>query len=302
MLLKELARTSVFLPEIGIGLYGYRAGPQVLRQGLEAGALFLDTAESYGTEEVAGAAVRGMRERVFVATKVSPQNFRDAAFRQSVDASLKRLQIETIDLLQLHHPNPAVPIAETLGAATDLVRAGKVRYLGVSNFTVAQLREAQAVAGPNGLVSNQVRYSLIDRTIEAELLPYCQANGIMVIAYTPLGREWVRIQDCDPNGILDQIARETGRTPAQIVLNWCIWKDRVVAIPMSNSAAHLVENCGASDWRLTADQLALLDSQIQFRHRGRFDRMVRTYTPAGLQPLAKRALKWLPRDLRRRFT
>src|SRR5579872_4912275 len=302
MQLKELAQTGVFLPEIGIGLSGYRAGPQVLRQGIEAGAVFLDTAESYGTEEVAGEAVRGLRERVFIATKVSPENFRDAAFRRSVDASLRRLRMETIDLLQLHQPNPAVPVAETLGAAADLVRAGKVRYLGVSNFSVAQLREAQAAAGGYGIVANQVRYNLIDRTIEAEVLPYCQANGITVIAYTPLARGRDRIRDCDPQGTLEQIARDTGRTPAQIALNWCICKDRVVAIPMSNSAGHLLENCGASGWRLTAEQLSRLDTQIHFRHRGRFDRLVRTYTPAGLQPLARRAMKWLPRGLRRRFT
>ena len=103
------------------------------------------------------------------------------------------------------------------------------------------MQEAQKALGKHPIVSNQVRYNLIDRTIEPEALPYCQANGITVIAYTPLGRGLGRVRDCDPQGILDRLARETGKSPAQIVLNWCLCKDRVVVIPISNSADHLLE-------------------------------------------------------------
>ena len=115
MMVKELGRTGVFLPEVGIGTWNYTAGPSPLRRGLQAGALFIDTAESYGTEEVVGEALRGLRDRVFVATKVSAGNFRRARLRASVDASLQRLGIDTVDLLQLHQPNPAIPIQETMG-------------------------------------------------------------------------------------------------------------------------------------------------------------------------------------------
>ena len=301
MLLKELAHTGVSIPEIGIGTSNYQAGPRLLRQGLEAGALFLDTAESYGTEGIVGESVKGIRERVFIATKVSPEHFRDADLRRSVDASLMRMGIETIDLLQLHYPNPAISIAETIGAMRDLVTAGKVRFIGVSNFSVAELGAARKAAGECAIVSNQVRYNLIDRTIEKDLLPYCRANGITVIAYTPLARGVGRIEDCDRHGLLSRIARETGRTPAQVALNWCVSKDGIVAIPMSNSTAHLLENCAASDWRLSAKQLALLDTGIEFRHRNRFDQFVRSHMPGRLQGIAAQSLKLLPRGLRRRL-
>ena len=302
MMVKELARTSVLLPEVGIGTSNFHAGPLVLRKGLDAGALFIDTAESYGTEDIVGEAVKGLRGRVFLATKVSPQNYRPADFRRSADASLQRLGTDTIDLLQLHYPNPSIPLEEPMGALSDLIDAGKVRYAGVSNFSVAQLQEAQKALGRHPIVSNQVRYNLIDRTIEKDLLPYCQANGVTVIAYTPLARGLGRVRDCDPRGILDRLARETGKSPVQIALNWCLCKDRVVIIPMSNSADHLLENCAASDWRLSSEHLALLDANIHYRHRSRFDMLLRRYMPHRLQSLALRSAKFLPRSLRRRFT
>ena len=123
MLLKELGRTGIRIPEVGLGTWNYRIGPEPLRRGLEEGALFVDTAESYGTEEVVGKAMQGLRERVFVATKVSPENLRPDALRNSVDGSLRRLGIDAIDLLQLHHPNPSIPLQETMGAMADLVDA-----------------------------------------------------------------------------------------------------------------------------------------------------------------------------------
>src|SRR5689334_13370686 len=159
MMLKELALTGVLIPEVGVGTSNYHAGPVPLRRALEAGALFIDTAESYGTENVVGEAVASLRDRVFIATKVSPQNFRAADLRKAVDASLLRLNLAAVDLLQLHHPNPSIPIEEPMGTLADLVRAGKVRYVGVSNFSVTQMQEAQKALGKYPLVSNQVRYN-----------------------------------------------------------------------------------------------------------------------------------------------
>lgn len=302
MLTKELARTGLFLTEVGIGTSNYRAGPQPLRKCIDAGVLFFDTAESYGSDQVLGEAVKDLRVRVFLATKVSPRNFRPSDFRASVDASLQRLGTDYIDLLQLHEPNPQIPITETMGAMADVVAAGKVRYAGVSNFSVAQLQEAQQALGAIPLVSNQIRYNLTDRTIEGGLLPYCQANRITVIAYTPLARGLARIRDCDPSGIVDAIARESGKSPAQVVLNWCLSKQGVVAIPGSNSGGHLLENCGASDWRLTAEQMHRLNTGIQYRRRNRVDVLLRRSLPPGMTTAVLRIAKWLPRGIRRRFT
>lgn len=299
MLHKHLGRTGVAIPELGLGTWHYHAGPVPLRRGLEAGALFIDTAESYGTENVAGEAVAGMRDRVFIATKVAPQNFRAKDLRRSVDASLKQLGVERIDLLQLHEPNPSIPINEPMGALANLVDAGKVRYVGVCNFSVAQLREAQKSLGKYPVVSNQVRYSIIDRTIEKGLLQYCRSNGVAVIAYCPLARGLSRIRDCDPSGVIDELARALGKSPAQIVLNWCLSQDGVVAIPKGNSVEHILDNCGASDWRLTHEQLRLLDTRIKYRYRTGFDLLLRRSVPPGLQTFAKSALDYLPPGLRR---
>lgn len=301
MILTELAKTGVFIPEVGIGTWDYHAGPEPLRKGLEAGALLIDTAESYGTEPTVGEAIRGMRDRVFIATKVSPQNFRPADLRRSVEASLQRLGIDVIDLLQLHEPNSSIPVEETMGAVSGLMDAGKVRFAGVSNFSVVQLQAAQKALAKYPIVSNQVRYNLIDRTIETDLLPYCRANHVTVIAYCPLARGLNRIRDCDPGGVIDELARETGKTPAQIVINWCLCKDGVVAIPKGNSTQHILDNCGASDWRLSREQLMRLDAKIQYRRRSRFDMLVRQWLPGPLQSMAVRTMNALPRGLRRRL-
>jgi diketogulonate reductase-like aldo/keto reductase len=302
MIHKELGLTGISLPEIGIGTWNYHAGPEPLRKGLESGALFIDTAESYGTEPVVREAMQEMRDEVFVATKVSSQNFRSKDLRRSVDASLQRLGVDQIDLLQLHQPNPCIPIEETMGAMADMVRAGKVRFVGVSNFSVMELQEAQKALGSYPIVSNEVRYNLIDRTIEKELLHYCQSNGIAIIAYSPLARGLEHICDCDTNNIIESLMRETGKSAAQIIINWCLCKEGVFAIPKGNSTEHVLENCGASDWRLSPEQLSLLDKNIQYRERRRFDMLVRRYAPKTLMAVAQKVRKHLPRGLRRRLT
>ena len=300
MLLKELAQTGVQISEVGIGTYDYRAGADLLRLGVETGAGFVDTAESYGTESIVGEALRGIRDRVFLATKVSPEHFREADLRRSVDASLTRLGVDVIDLLQLHYPNPAIPIQETMGAMGALVDAGKVRFCGVSNFSVDQLREAQKALGKHPVVSNQVRYNLIDRTIESGLLQYCQAHQVTVIAYSPLAKSMGRIVDCDPAGIISKISQITGKSPAQIAINWCVSRDGVVTIPKGGSRDHILENCASSDWRLSVEHLAWLDTKIQYRRRNRFDRWARQFLPNSVKQFATRTVHHLPRWARRR--
>jgi diketogulonate reductase-like aldo/keto reductase len=211
------------------------------------------------------------------------------------------LDTDFVDLLQLHEPNPAIPLDDTMGAVSELITAGKVKFVGVNNFSVTQLKAAQKALGRYPIVSNQVRYNLIDRTIEAELLPYCRANHVTVIAYCPLARGLSRVRDCDPTGAIDQLSRETGKSPAQIVINWCVCQAGVVAIPKGNSVEHILDNCGASDWRLNREQLALLDERVQHRRRNRFDELVRKWIPGPLQSIAIQTLNALPREVRRRF-
>lgn len=300
MLAKELATTGLRIPEIGLGTWDYYGGPEPLRRGFDAGALFVDTAESYGTEPAVADALAGRRDSVFLATKVSPGHFHHADVIRAADASLHRLRTDHLDLYQLHQPNASIPIEETMAAMETLVDAGKVRFIGVSNFSVAQLQRAQKALRKHPLVSNQVRFSLVDRTITPDLLPYCQANGITVIAYSPLARRLSRIFDGDPSGILAQVAREVGRTAVQVTLNWCLHHDRVVVIPKGNSVSHVVENCGASDWRLSPDQFRLLTEKIRFRRRGRFELFLRRHVPASLTQTLQSAVRLLPAGIRRR--
>ena len=301
MLVKQLGNTGVSLPEIGLGTWHYQAGPEPLRRGLAAGACFIDTAESYGTETVVGAALAGQRGQVFLATKVSPGHFRRADVLAAADRSLRALGTDYLDLYQLHEPNPRIPVEETLDAMEALVDAGKVRFIGVSNFSVPELRRARQAMRKHPIVANQVRYHLADRTIEPELLPYCEANGITIIAYSPLGREFQRILDCDPTEALEATARATGHTLPQVALNWCLCRPAVVAIPKGNSVGHILENCGASGWRLSPEHHRLLETQIQFRRRSRVEILLRRILPGGAAPLLKRCLSVLPRRLRRRL-
>ena len=134
MEMKQLGSTSVMVPEIGLGAWNYTGGVEPLRRGVELGAFLIDTAEVYGTEEAVGQAVRGIREKVFVATKVSGQHLRERDVMRAAETSLRRLQVDVIDLYQVHWPNSGVPIGETMRAMEALVDTGMVRHIGVSNF------------------------------------------------------------------------------------------------------------------------------------------------------------------------
>ena len=264
MELKELRTTGVMLPEIGLGTHNYNVCPGPLRKGVEAGAFLIDTAEAYGTEEVVGQVAKGQRESVFIATKVSETNLMYDQVITAANNSLSRLGTDYIDLYQVHGPDPSVPMKETMRAMEVLVQEGKVRYIGVSNFTADQMKEAQDVLNRNMIVSNQMRYNLADREIEDSILPYCQENGITVLAYTPLHKGMLSSLSFPfwrtrAMSVLREIASEIGKTPAQVALNWCTSKPNVIAIPKSTREERIMEFCGASGWRLTPEHIELLN-------------------------------------------
>ncbi|HEY2991088.1 MAG TPA: aldo/keto reductase [Candidatus Binatia bacterium] len=260
---KELAATGIKIPEIGLGTWDYRGGAEPLKKAIELGAFLIDTAEMYGTEEAVGAAIKGMRQKVFIATKVSGNHLRYDDVLRAAENSLKQLGTETIDLYQLHWPDPAVPLADTMGAMEILVDAGKVRFIGVSNFYLKNLQDAEACMTKHKIVSNQVKYSLLQRGIEEDMLPYCQKNRITVIAYSPLARGDLSAKPLLRNrralGVLQQISAAAGKTMAQVALNWCISKPNVVAIPKTDKVERVVEACEASGWRLSPAQIAALE-------------------------------------------
>jgi diketogulonate reductase-like aldo/keto reductase len=282
---KELGKTGVLLPEIGFGTWQYRDGMEPIRRAIVLGSSLIDTAESYCTEEIVGEAVKELRNRVFIATKVSPRHFRRSDVLKAADKSLERLRTDYIDLYQLHGPNCTVPIEETMGAMEELVGRGKIRFIGVSNFFVSELRKAQAALSKHRVVSNQVCYSLVDRSVEVGLLRYCKENQITVIAYSPLARGMNHIKEKDPRAILSKVATLTGKTEAQVALNWCISRENVIAIPKASSVDHVVQNCAASDWRLSPEQNRLLEEGVKFRRRGRAETALRRAARAILQRL-----------------
>lgn len=301
MIQKQLGQTGLLVSEIGLGTWQYHGGVEPLIKGLEAGALFIDTAESYGSEQIVGESLRDIRSRVFLATKVSPEHFRRADIVKAADNSLRRLRTDWIDLYQLHRPSHVVPIEETLGAMEELVEAGKIRFIGVSNFDLGELKRAQGAMRKHRIAANQMRYNLIDRSIEPELLNYCRENRISIIAYSPLARGLPYILDNDPHGVLDQTAKATGRTMAQVAINWCLRHDHVFAIPKGNSVGHTLENCGASDWRLEPAQAKLLEEKIIYRRRSRLETILRRLLPPSVKNRINQIVRRLPTGLKRKF-
>lgn len=283
---KELATTGIQLPELALGTWRYGGGIEPLLAGISLGATFIDTAESYGTEEMIGTGIKGIRNQIFLATKVSPRHFRREEVIRAADNSLRRLNTDYIDLYQLHWPNYTVPIAETMAAMEELVTMGKVRFIGVSNFSAREIGKAQACLAKNRIVSNQVRYCLVERTIEGGLLQYCEANGISILAFSPLASGLENIRRYDHKDILGATADETGKSRAQVALNWCTYPSSVIAIFKADKVEHVRENCGASGWRLRSNQFDTLN-RIPFHRRGTIERMVRRVARHSLQRLGQ---------------
>jgi diketogulonate reductase-like aldo/keto reductase len=274
----------VQVSELALGTWQYRGGADALRAGIDLGATFIDTAESYGTEPIVGRAIRGVRDRIFLASKVSPRHFRRDDVIKAAECSLRQLNTEYLDLYQLHWPNYTVPIGETMSAMERLVEMGKIRFIGVSNFTVAEMCRAQSQLSKARIVSNQVRYSLVDRSPEKELLPYCEAQRISLLAFSPLATDFENFLHSDSGDALGRVAVIAGKTRAQVALNWCVSHPAVIAIFKANRVEHVRENCAASGWTLTPEQSRLLASSMaSYRNRGRLERFARRQARRALQ-------------------
>ncbi len=265
---KQLGASGVMIPEIGLGTWRYTGGSEPLRRGIELGANLIDTAEMYRTEGAVGEAIAGIREKVFVATKVLGSNLRYDDVLRAANRSLILLGANKIDLYQIHWPNPRIPIAETMRAMDRLVSEGIVDHVGVSNFSVGEMQAAQAAMPNAPIVSNQILYNLRRRGAERDVIPYCLRQGVTVIAYSPLhegvlagsgGRLRRALGMNRGNEALERVARETGNSVAQIALNWVSDQAGIVAIPKSNSVRRTEDNCAASGWHLTAEQRQSLD-------------------------------------------
>ena len=255
--------TGVSIPVIGQGTWMVEGSAaqeeraiQALRAGLDFGLTHIDTAEMYGSgraEELTARAIAGRRDQVFLVSKVLPSNASYEGTLRACERSLQRLGTDHLDLYLLHWES-SHPIRETMRAMEHLIDTGLIRFTGVSNFDVAELKAAQAAMRHHRIASNQVLYNLRERGIERNLLPYCAAHQIALVAYTPFGKSKF------PRGsVLDEIARRNGRTVHQVILNWVTRHPHVFTIPKSSDAEHTRENAGAMDWTLSAGDFAALD-------------------------------------------
>ncbi len=302
---RKLGYSPLTVSALGLGcmgmsdFYGPRSDEEsveLIHRALDAGINFLDTADIYGVgrnEILVGKALKGRRDEVVLATKFG--NVRDAAgkflgingrpeyVRQSCDASLKRLGVETIDLYYQHRVDRSVPIEETVGAMSRLVEEGKVRFLGLSEAAAPTIRRAHQTHPISAL---QTEYSLWSRDPEDELIPACRELGISFVAYSPLGRGFLtgkikRVEDLAPDDWrrnmprfnaenfgknlelvrhVEQLASEKGSTPAQLALAWVLAQgEDILPIPGISRQSHLEDDLGALSVTLTAQDLARIN-------------------------------------------
>ncbi|MCS7145763.1 MAG: aldo/keto reductase [Nitrososphaerota archaeon] len=295
----ELGRSGLRVSKVGLGTwqigasewgwnrgYGVEDVVETIVRAHELGVNFIDTAEIYGgglSEEVVGRAVREFRDEVVIATKVWPTHATYDGVLKACERSLRRLGVDVIDLYQVHWPNPVIPLSSTMRAMERLVELGKVRAIGVSNFSLGRLRRAQECLKREEIVSNQVRYNLVERGVEKELLPYCEREGIALIAYSPLAqglltarysaanrpRDFVRRLNplFDPSvlrraeplmTLLKEIAAKHGAEPGQVALAWLIRREDVVAIPGAKRPEQVESNARAADFELSDDEWSAL--------------------------------------------
>jgi diketogulonate reductase-like aldo/keto reductase len=263
---------NLTLPKIGFGTWKIggessadpttdSASIAALRSALEVGYTHFDTAEYYSgghAEELVGRAVRetnAKRENLFITTKVSPEHLDYADVFKSCENSLRRLGMEYINLYLIHWPRVGMKLEETFRALNKLVRDGKVKHLGVSNFKLKLLKQSQSFS-ETPIITNQVPYSLPERTyVENGVIEYCQQNNILVTAYSPVKFRSIRV-----NKVLGEVAKAHSATPFQIALAWLATQPRVITIPMSFNPAHIKENFNAADIELSADEISKLGS------------------------------------------
>ncbi len=310
----SLGNSGLQLSAIGLGTWAmgggdwkFGWGPQddresieTVHRALELGINWIDTAPAYGLghcEEVVGQALRGLKVRPLIASKcgrvwdeqrqLSPRLKRNS-IQAEIEASLRRLNVDVIDLYQMHWPQPDEDIEEGWQTVADLIRQGKVRHGGVCNFSVAQLERIRPI---HPVASLQPPYSLLNRTVEAELLPYCAKHGIGVVAYSPMqkglligkvSRQWLEAlpaadhrhndaQFQEPQlsanlefvSHLQRLADQHGRSVAQLAIAWVLRRPEVTAaIVGARRPSQIEATTGAADWRLAPDVIAAIDALL----------------------------------------
>ncbi len=255
--------SGVTVPALGQGTWNFgesttRRKDEVaaLRLGLDLGLTLVDTAEMYadgGAEEVVGGAIQGRRDEVFLVSKVVPSHASAKGTVEACERSLRRLGTDRIDLYLLHWRG-SIPLAETVGAFERLASSGKIRSWGVSNLDAEVMEELAGVPDGGAVQTDQVLYNLARRRLEHDLLPWCRAHGVPLMAYSPVDQGRILGKPA-----LKKVAERLGRSPAQVALAWVLREPGIVAIPKAGSLEHVRENRGALDLELSPEDLQELD-------------------------------------------
>jgi diketogulonate reductase-like aldo/keto reductase len=271
LLRRKFGWTGLDVPVIGMGTWmiegrsrdAERQAIEALRLGLDLGMNHIDTAEMYGNgraEELVAKAVDERRKQVFLVSKVLPSNASYEGTLKACKRSIKRLKTDFIDLYLLHWPSSQHPIEETMRAMEKLVDEGMIKFMGVSNFDVEQLREAQHALKKYRIACNQVLYHLAYRGIERDLLPYCAENGIATVGYSPFGHGNFPPSNSRGGKVLAEIAKRHNRTMRQVVLNFLTRDPTLFTIPKAGNPDHVRDNSGAvGDWNLTDEDITAID-------------------------------------------
>jgi diketogulonate reductase-like aldo/keto reductase len=244
------------MPAVGFGTMEFPGRcAELVTHAIKVGYRHIDTARKYGTEQQVGEGIRASgiaRGDLFVTTKVTELDAREADFLRSAETSLKALGLDYVDLLLVHWPQPKVPFTETLGALAKAKRRGLTRHIGVSNFTLAMLEEAVRVC-PEPLATNQVEYHAY--LPQDRMLAALKSHGMILTAYCPVARG--QLLD-DPT--VGTIAKARGKTPAQICLRWLIQQPMVAAVPRALEEKHVEEDLDVFDWSLTDEEMRRLSA------------------------------------------
>jgi diketogulonate reductase-like aldo/keto reductase len=237
-----------------------KAAVAALRRGIELGMTHIDTAEMYGDAElVIAEAIAGKRDALFLVSKVLPSNASRKGTIAACERSLKRLKTDYLDCYLLHWRG-SYPLADRVAAFEELVRAGKIRSWGVSNFDADDLDEMLKVAGEGKIACNQVLYHLKERAIEHAVIPWCVRHDVAVVAYSPFGHNDFPSPKTKAGEVLQKIADSHKATPRQVALSFLARETPVFAIPKASSADHARENAAAGDLALSAAEIAAIDT------------------------------------------
>ena len=278
MIYREFGNTSFKTSCIGMGTYydmrwvfktylGIYSGKEqkedAIKSGIDSGINLIDTAELYRTEKIIASAIKGSRrDELFIATKVFPTHLSPKSLEKALNRSLKNLETDYIDLYQIHFPNPTVDLKKTLRSMERMVDAGKMRYIGLSNFSLNLLKRAQGILSKHEITSIQINYNIFHRKSQNDLIKYCEQNHIAVMAYFPLGHG--KVTQKQYNEYFDRVRKTVGDVPnANIALAYLISKNQnVFPIPRASNRAHVTQNAKYSDILLKEDDIKYLEEKL----------------------------------------